>query len=64
LRTGPIFADLEHALKLFVPVKVVVDGDTMVVTSRCVAVPNFGNTYGLTVSKILDGRVVDEISHL
>ena len=62
LRTGPVYGDLEHALKLFIPVSVISDGTGTTVVSRCVAVPNFGNGYGLTTSRIENGRVTDEVS--
>lgn len=64
LRTGPAFADLEAALKMFVPVSVTAEGETMAVLSRCVAVPNFGNRYGETRSVIADGKVIREDSRI
>lgn len=64
LRKGTIFADLEAALKRFIPVSVEQDGEKTVVVSRCVAVPNFGNRFGETRSVIVDGRVVDEVSRI
>jgi inner membrane protein len=64
LRTGPAFADLEAALKMFVPVSVAAEGETKVVLSRCVAVPNFGNRYGETRSVIAAGKVISEDSRI
>ena len=64
LRYGPIYSNLERSLKLFVPVSVAVDGATTIVRSRCVAVPNFGNRYGETVSTIVGGRVTDETARI
>lgn len=64
LRTGTVFSDLEKALKRFIPVSVVRDGEKTVVISRCVAVPNFGNRFGETRSVIVDGKVVDEVSRI
>jgi membrane-bound metal-dependent hydrolase YbcI (DUF457 family) len=64
LRSGPVFSDLEAALKLFVPVSIATDGATTTVVSRCVAVPNFGNRYGETKSVIADGKVISEDSRI
>jgi Predicted membrane-bound metal-dependent hydrolases len=64
LRSGPIFKDLEKALKLFVPVKVDSDGDVTTVVSRCVAVRNFNNRYGETTSVIQKGVVISEVSRI
>lgn len=64
LRKGPLFSDLEAALKLFVPVSVSTDGATTTVVSRCVAVPNFGNRYGETRSVIAGGKVISEDSRI
>lgn len=64
LRGGPAFSDLEASLKMFRPVAVASGGDKVMVTSRCVAVPNFGNRYGETLSTIVDGRVVSENSRI
>ncbi len=64
LRKGPLFSDLEAALKLFVPVSVSADGATTTVVSRCVAVPNFGNRYGETKSVIAGGKVISEDSRI
>lgn len=66
LRTGPIFRDLEIALKLFRPVSMDVDSESGIITvvSKCVAVRNFENRYGETKSTLVDGRVVDEVAFL
>lgn len=64
LRNGPVYADLERSLKLFVPVSIEHDGDRTIVTSKCVAVPNFGNRYGETRSVIVDGKVIHEDSRI
>lgn len=64
LRTGPVYADLEASLRRFVPVEITeVETGTRVV-SRCIAVPNFGNRYGETVSLIVNGEVVNETARI
>lgn len=64
LRTGPVFGDLERALKLFRPVSASVDGAKAVVVSRCIAVRNFNNRYGEITSVIVDGKLEDEKAKL
>ncbi len=66
LRTGPMYADLEQALKLFRPISMEVDakGQITSVVSRCVAVRNFKNRYGEITSTLKDGRVIDEVAFL
>lgn len=66
LRAGPVFKDLEEALKLFRPISFEVDakGDVTSVVSRCVAVRNFKNRYGEITSTLVDGKLVDEVAFL
>lgn len=65
LRTGELYPDLEGSLKRFMPVKIKrVGSREIVVTSRCVAVPNFGNRYGETTSEVHSGRVVRETARI
>lgn len=66
LRAGPVFKDLEEALKLFRPISFEVDakGDITSVVSRCVAVRNFKNRYGEIKSTLVDGKLVDEVAFL
>jgi membrane-bound metal-dependent hydrolase YbcI (DUF457 family) len=66
LRTGRMFGDLEHALKLFRPISMEMDakGHITTVVSRCVAVRNFKNRYGEIKSTLKDGKVVDEVAFL
>lgn len=64
LRTGPLYADLEAALKRFMPVRIERTGSMSIVVSRCVAVPNFGNRYGETRSEIDRGKVVHETARI
>ncbi|TLX15940.1 metal-dependent hydrolase [Rhizobium sp. MHM7A] len=66
LRAGPMFKDLEEALKLFRPISFEVDakGDVTSVVSRCVAVRNFKNRYGEITSTLVDGKLVDEVAFL
>lgn len=65
LRTGPLYRDLEASLRRFMPVKIErIGSQEIVVLSRCVAVPNFGNRYGETVSEIHSGKVVHETARI
>jgi membrane-bound metal-dependent hydrolase YbcI (DUF457 family) len=66
LRAGPVFKDLEEALKLFRPISLEVDaeGNVTSVVSRCVAVRNFKNRYGEIKSTLVDGKLVDEVAFL
>lgn len=65
LRTGKLYPDLEASLKRFMPVKIKrVGSREVLVISRCVAVPNFGNRYGETKSEVHSGKVVHETSRI
>jgi membrane-bound metal-dependent hydrolase YbcI (DUF457 family) len=66
IRSGPVYKDLEEALKLFRPVLVELNsrGDVVAVVSRCVAVRNFKNRYGEIRSTVSEGKLVDEVAYL
>ncbi len=64
LRTSPVYRDLEQALRLFRPVTIERLENGWRVTSRCVAVRNFGNRYGEHVAIIKNGRIIHETARL
>jgi membrane-bound metal-dependent hydrolase YbcI (DUF457 family) len=63
-RAGPIYRDLEEALRCFRTISVDETDGVQVVVSRCVAVRNFRNRYGELVTTVSDGKVIDETARL